>query len=34
MGRVLLRKSVHTDTWNKIRKQLAALHKAKSHSAQ
>ena len=33
MGRVLLRKSVHKDTWNKIQKQLTALYKARSHPA-
>jgi hypothetical protein len=31
MGRLLLRRSVHQDTWKKIQKQLAALHTAKSH---
>ncbi len=31
MGRLLLRRSVHKDTWAKIQKQLAALHTAKSH---
>ncbi len=30
MGRVLLRRSVHKDTWAKIQHQLAALHVAKS----
>jgi hypothetical protein len=32
MGRVLLRRSIHKDTWNKVRKQLAVLHSAKSPS--
>jgi hypothetical protein len=31
MGNMLLRRSVHKDTWAKIQKQLAALHTAKSH---
>ena len=33
MGRVLLRRSVHEDTWSKIRKQLAVLHTAKLPSS-
>jgi hypothetical protein len=32
MGRVLLRRSIHKDAWNKVRKQLAVLHSAKSPS--
>ena len=31
MGRLLLRRAVHQNTWEKIQKQLAALHTAKSH---
>jgi hypothetical protein len=31
MGRVLLRRSVHADTWTKIRKQLDNLHIGKGH---
>jgi hypothetical protein len=31
MGNMLLRRSVHKDTWAKIQEQLAALHTAKSH---
>jgi hypothetical protein len=29
MGQVLLRRSVHADTWDKIRKQLPGLHARK-----
>jgi hypothetical protein len=33
MGRVLLRRSVHADTWTKIQKQLDNLHVGKGHTA-
>lgn len=31
MGNMLLRRAVHQDTWEKIQKELMALHAAKSH---
>jgi hypothetical protein len=32
MGRVLLRRSIHANTWNKILEQLVVLHMAKAHT--